>query len=80
MFLLKVLVLTLILYLVLNLSKLRQGIVAGRDLILPFSLSLAVSIVDSFIRAAFIFALLAFIVIFAVCFGALHLVASPKKQ
>ncbi len=79
MFLLKILLLTLILYLVLNFAKLRQGHVVGRDLILPFSLSFAVTIVDSFIKVAFIIAFLAFIVIFMVCFGVLHLVASPKK-
>jgi hypothetical protein len=78
-FLLKVIVLTLVIYLVLNFSKLRRGQIAGRDLIAPFSLSLAASIVDSFIKAAFIIAFLAFIVIFAVCFGVLYFAASPRK-
>lgn len=79
MFIYKILGLTLILYLILNFSKLRQGFFSWRDFILPFSLSFAVSIVDTFLRVAFVTSLFAFIVLFAVCFGALYFISSPKK-
>ncbi len=79
MFLYKILILTLVLFLILNFSKLRRGIFQWRDLILPFSLSFAASIVDTFIRTAFVISILAFILLFAVCFGILHFVAATKK-
>lgn len=79
MFLYKILILTLVLFLIFNFSKLRQGIFKWRDLILPFSLSFAVSIVDTFIRAALVISVLAFILLFAVCFVLLYFVTAPKK-
>jgi hypothetical protein len=79
MLIFEILILTLIFYLVLNFSKLRKGIFEGRDLILPLSLGFAVSIVDNFIRTAFIASIFAFIVLFSVCFGVLYFIISPKK-
>ncbi len=79
MFVLEILTLTLFFYLILNFSKLRRGIFSGRDLVFPFSLGIAVTIVDSFIKTAFIAAFFAFIVIFAVCFGVLYFITAPRK-
>jgi hypothetical protein len=79
MFVLEILTLTLFIYLILNFSKLRRGIFSGRDLVFPFSAALAGTIVDSFIKTAFIAALLAFIVIFAACFWVLYFITAPRK-
>ncbi len=79
MFVLEILTLTLVIYLILNFSKLRKGIFSGRDLVFPFSLALAATIVDSFIKTAFIAAFFAFIVIFAACFGVLYFITAPRR-
>jgi hypothetical protein len=79
MFVFEILTLTLFFYLILNFSKLRRGIFSGRDLVFPFSLAFAVTIVDSFIKSAFIAAFFAFIVIFAACFGVLYFITAPRK-
>jgi hypothetical protein len=79
MIFIEILVLTLIFYLVLNFSNLRQGIFDSRDLNLPLSLGFAVAIVDNFIRTAFIASIFAFIILFSVCFGVLYFITSPKK-
>jgi hypothetical protein len=79
MYVLEILVLTLIFYLILNYSKIRQGIISGRDLVFPFSLAFAVIIVDSFLKTAFSIAFFAFVVIFAACFGVLYFITAPKK-
>ncbi len=79
MFLGKILVLTLVLYLVLNFAKLKQGNFSAHDLILPFSLSLAVAIVDTLLKAAFVTSLFAFVALFVMCFGLLKLVTFYKK-
>jgi len=42
-------------------------------------LGFAITIVDSFIKTAFIVAFFAFIVIFAVCFGVLYFITAPRK-
>jgi len=78
-FVFEILTLTLVFYLILNFSKLRKGIFSGRDLVFPFSLALAATIVDSFIKTAFIAAFFAFIVIFAACFGVLYFITAPRK-
>lgn len=79
MIIVKILTLTLIFYLVLNFSKLRRGIFSGRDLMLPFALGFAISIVDSFMRAAIAASVLAFVVLSTVCFGVLYFYAAAKK-
>ncbi len=79
MFIYEILMLTVIIYLILNFSKVSRGIFKANDLILPFSLSFAVTIVDNFIRTAIAASFIAFIVLFAVCFGVLHYVTSLKK-
>jgi hypothetical protein len=79
MYILEILVLTLFFYLIWNFSKVRQRIFVGRDLVFPFSLAFAVTIVDSFIKAAFMFGFFIFLLLFAVCFGILYFLTAPKK-
>jgi hypothetical protein len=79
MFFLEILTLTVFIYLIFNFSKLRKGIFLWRDLAFPFSLALAATIVDTFLKTAFIAALIAFIVIVAACYGVLYFITSPRK-
>jgi hypothetical protein len=74
-----ILFLTVIIYLILNFSKVCKGKFGIRDLILPFSLSFAVIIASDFLKTAIVASILAFVVLFAVCFGFLHYVASLKR-
>ena len=79
MFVFEILSLTVFIYLILNFSKLRRGIFSGRDLVFPFSLAVAATVVDSFIKTAFIAAFFAFIVIFGACFWVLYFITAPRK-
>ncbi|MFY9140286.1 MAG: hypothetical protein WBJ83_08860 [Thermacetogeniaceae bacterium] len=70
MFFVRLIILTAIFFLILNYSQLRSGNFKFQpgSLILPFSLSFALVIVDTFLRAAFFYALLIFIVVALLCY------------
>lgn len=70
MFIIRIIVLTIIFFMVFNFSKVRSGKFEFnlQSLILPFSLSFALVLVDSFIRVAFFYAIIVFIVIASLCY------------
>jgi len=62
----------LIFYLVLNFSKIKQRKpFEVRSLIIPFSLSVALALVDSVLRVAFYYSFLLFILISGIVYGLL---------
>ena len=70
MFFVRLIILTGVFFLLFNYSQLRSGNFKFQpgSLILPFSLSFALVIVDTFLRAAFFYALLIFIVVVLLCY------------
>ncbi len=78
MFFVRLIILTGIFFLILNYSQLRSGNFRFQpgSLVLPFSLSFALVIVDTFLRAAFFYALFIFIVVALLCY---FLLRSWKK-
>ena len=70
MFFVRLIILTGVFFLLFNYSQLRSGNFKFQpgSLMLPFSLSFALVIVDTFLRAAFFYALLIFIVVALLCY------------
>jgi hypothetical protein len=70
MLLLRLVILTVIFFLIFNFAQIRSGTFRfqPRSLVLPFSLSFALVIVDTFLRAAFFYALIVFVVIAILCY------------
>ncbi|MGI6405103.1 MAG: hypothetical protein ACOX2E_01220 [Syntrophaceticus sp.] len=78
MFIIRIIVLTIIFFMVFNFSKVRSGKFEFnlQSLILPFSLSFALVLVDSFIRVAFFYAIIVFIVIASLCYFLLRIIGN----
>ncbi|AFV11699.1 hypothetical protein Tph_c14910 [Thermacetogenium phaeum DSM 12270] len=74
-------ILTLIFFFVLNFHQIRRGrfVFQWRSFILPFSLSLALLIVDLFLKVALHYALIIFVFVAASCYLLLHLLAKRSK-
>lgn len=74
-------ILTLIFFFVLNFHQIRQGrfVFQWRSFILPLSLSLALVIVDSFLKVAFHYALIIFVFVAASCYFLLHLLTKRGR-
>ncbi|CEO89794.1 MAG TPA: hypothetical protein GX520_08735 [Syntrophaceticus sp.] len=80
MFVIRTIILTAVFFLIFNFSQIRSGefkFEAG-SLILPFSLSFALVLVDSFIRVAFFYAFIIFIIIAALSYFLLRLMENKK--
>ncbi len=76
MLFLRTIILTIVFFLVFNFSEIRSKKyqLQTRSFILPFSLSFALVLVDSFIKTAFHYAVLLFIIIAILCYFLLHLI------
>ncbi len=78
MFFIRVVLFTVIFYIILNFSAIRRGAFKKGSLILPFSLGLAFTIIDSFMRFAFYYSLILFILISCISYGALTYIARRR--
>ncbi len=76
MFVIRIIILTIVFFLIFNFSQIRSRKFQfqASSLILPFSLSFALVLVDSFIRVAFFYALVLFIIIASLCYFLLRLI------
>lgn len=75
MFVIRVAVTTLILYFIFNFKKIKQkkAFFDLHSLILPFSISFAITFVDLFLKAAFIYSFLSLLIIWGACYGLCYL-------
>jgi len=70
MFIIRVVILTLLFFMVFNFQQIRSGrFTFDRGaFLLPFSLSFALVLVDTFLRAAFFYAIVIFIIVATLCY------------
>jgi hypothetical protein len=82
MFLLRIGLFTVIFYLVLNFGRIRNGEMywQGNSLFLPFSLALALTIVDSCLRIAFYYGFLLFILIVVISYLVLRCLSGDGRR
>lgn len=76
MFVIRIIILTIVFFLILNFSQIcsREFKFQARSLIFPFSLSFALVLVDSFLRVTFFYAFILFVVIASLCYFLLRLI------
>ncbi len=82
MFLLKLLLYTILFFIILNFSQIKQRKLLFKidSLVLPFSLGLALTVVDCLLRAVFFYSFLSFIIIFTFAYTALKLLLREKTR
>lgn len=82
MFFLRILINTIILFLILNFSKIKQQKVFFnlRSFILPFSLGFAITFVDTILRVTFFYSVVIFILIASVLYGLLSFFTCTQRQ
>lgn len=80
MFVIRIVLLTLLFFIVLNFHQIRCGQFTfdSKAFLLPFSLSFALVLVDTFLRAAFFYALIIFIIVAALCYFLLRLLEKGR--
>lgn len=80
MFVIRMIILTIVFFLVFNFSQIRsrEFKFQARSLVFPFSLSFALVVVDSFIRVAFFYAFILFIIIASLCYFLLRLIENRE--
>jgi hypothetical protein len=81
-FLLKLLLYTILFFIILNFSQIKQRKLLFKidSLVLPFSLGLALTVVDCLLRAVFFYSFLSFIIIFTFAYTALKLLLREKTR
>lgn len=82
MFLIRLIVLTLVFFIILNFHQIRSGrfVFQGRSFLLPFSLGFALVMVDTFLRVAFFYAMVIFVLVAALCYFLLRLLERAGKD
>ncbi|HAA90362.1 MAG: Uncharacterized protein XD63_0783 [Thermoanaerobacterales bacterium 50_218] len=82
MFFLKLVINTVLFFIIFNFSRIRQRkfLFSIDSLVLPFSLGLALTVVDCLLRAVFFYSFLSFIIISALAYTALKLVLRKKTD